>query len=316
MATNNSVKNHYYPNSQIPDFFIAGPPKCGTSSLYSWLKTHPDIYMPIKEPGYFSQDIMPVPEKTLAEYVNLFDRKDRNGKLVGEASPKYLHSNMALRQIYNLRADVLIIVILRNPVDLAHAFHGQMVREGFETEVDFESAWCLAEQRRIGLAIPKVCPWPKLLDYPFWGCIGDCLRNLVGIFPSNQIKILFLEDMARNPRQVYQDVLDFLKLSDDGRNMFDFENVRISFRSIFLQQLLVNAKRKLSKLLDFPPHPVSNRGTGVLKLINYFNVKPGVQISPMNERFRKELINYFEQQVLLIEGLTERHLSHWRGFVA
>ena len=43
---------------QKPDFFIVGAPKCGTTSLYYYLRQHPQIFMPdYKEPHYFGKDL-------------------------------------------------------------------------------------------------------------------------------------------------------------------------------------------------------------------------------------------------------------------
>jgi hypothetical protein len=40
----------------LPNFFVVGVPKAGTTSLYHYLSQHPQIYMsPIKEPTYFAQ---------------------------------------------------------------------------------------------------------------------------------------------------------------------------------------------------------------------------------------------------------------------
>ena len=40
-------------------FFIIGPPKSGTTALYSYLKEHPQVFMPAydKEPHYFAKDL-------------------------------------------------------------------------------------------------------------------------------------------------------------------------------------------------------------------------------------------------------------------
>src|ERR1700709_1621457 len=44
----------------IPNFFLAGAAKAGTTSLYHYLKQHPDIFMsPIKEPDYFAKEMRP-----------------------------------------------------------------------------------------------------------------------------------------------------------------------------------------------------------------------------------------------------------------
>jgi hypothetical protein len=42
---------------RLPNFFIVGAPKSGTTSLYAYLGQHPQIYMsPVEEPSYFAPD--------------------------------------------------------------------------------------------------------------------------------------------------------------------------------------------------------------------------------------------------------------------
>ena len=37
-----------------PNFYIVGAEKCGTTALYSYLRQHPQIFMPeVKEPAFF-----------------------------------------------------------------------------------------------------------------------------------------------------------------------------------------------------------------------------------------------------------------------
>ncbi|MDD9875087.1 MAG: sulfotransferase, partial [Gammaproteobacteria bacterium] len=41
-------------SAKKPNFFIIGAPKCGTTSLDAWLKSHPRIFTAVKEPNYFN----------------------------------------------------------------------------------------------------------------------------------------------------------------------------------------------------------------------------------------------------------------------
>jgi hypothetical protein len=44
--------------SRLPNFFIVGAPKAGTTSLYHYLDQHPQVYMStIKEPNFFAAEI-------------------------------------------------------------------------------------------------------------------------------------------------------------------------------------------------------------------------------------------------------------------
>ena len=137
-------------SKNMPDFFIVGAPKCGTTSMYNWIAAHPKTFMPVKEPGFFSQDIRSIPNKEISSYLALFSCERPPGTLVGEATPKYLYSKRGLRQIVELNPNARMIVMLRNPVDLVISLHGQMLREGMEIEPDFESAWKLSAARQVG----------------------------------------------------------------------------------------------------------------------------------------------------------------------
>src|SRR5262245_61436423 len=87
---------------RIPDFFIVGHHKCGTTALYEMLKGHPQIYMPdLKEPKFLATDLAARREpsanaslpQTLEDYLALFAPADP-GQRVGEASPSYLLSSL------------------------------------------------------------------------------------------------------------------------------------------------------------------------------------------------------------------------------
>src|ERR1700712_5644177 len=113
----------------IPNFFLAGAAKAGTTSLYHYLKQHPDIFMsPVKEPCHFAQEMRPenyAPELRVQlqramddlrvrlrnglevsvgagivdrreDYLKLFENV-REERAIGEASVAYLWSATAAR---------------------------------------------------------------------------------------------------------------------------------------------------------------------------------------------------------------------------
>src|SRR5688572_14646371 len=79
-----------------PNFLVVGAAKCGSTSLYHYLKQHPEAYMsPLKEPNHFSTDIDP--EKFSPEYKlhekqkNLDVKKYVNSDLLTEEWEAYVH---------------------------------------------------------------------------------------------------------------------------------------------------------------------------------------------------------------------------------
>src|ERR1700726_3528122 len=96
--------------TRLPDFFVVGHEKCGTTALYAMLRRHPQVYMPdLKEPRFFSPEVRNAAREnddnpytdTLEEYLALFAPAGPE-QLVGEASPQYLRSPDAAARIAEL----------------------------------------------------------------------------------------------------------------------------------------------------------------------------------------------------------------------
>ena len=123
----------------MPNFLLIGAAKAGTSSLYGYLKQHPQIYMsPIKEPRFFALEgetlnfngptrgINQTSINTLEAYSQLF-QKVTTEKAIGEASTIYLSSPKAPERIKHYLPDVKLIAILRDPSERAFSSYMHLV---------------------------------------------------------------------------------------------------------------------------------------------------------------------------------------------
>lgn len=118
---------------RIPNFFIVGGPKCGTTSLFEWLRRHPDTYLPVKEPNFLSRDVfdardVPGAVTDWGAYLNRLMPIEHADKITGESTPRYLYSDIALELLSRHNSRPKILIILRNPIDLVFSLHGQMLR--------------------------------------------------------------------------------------------------------------------------------------------------------------------------------------------
>src|SRR4030088_1366059 len=118
---------------RLPDFFIAGHAKSGTTALYQMLRRHPQISLPdSKEPWFFAPDMRPrfepylagMPPETLEEYLALF-AEARPEQRAGEASSSYLWSRTAAARIAEVQPAARIIAILREPTSFLRSLHLQ-----------------------------------------------------------------------------------------------------------------------------------------------------------------------------------------------
>jgi hypothetical protein len=153
---------------RVPDFFVVGHPKSGTTALWDMLKSHPQIYTPAnKEPYFFAEELHPpaaTPRTfghtpaTLAEYLALFADAAPQQR-AGEASAPYLWSRSAARRIAEVQPAARIIAILREPASFLHSLHLQFVQIYIEPEKDMRKAIALEQVRRQGKDLPSDAIW-------------------------------------------------------------------------------------------------------------------------------------------------------------
>ena len=296
-----------------PNFFIVGAPKCGTTALYEYLRTHPNIYMsPVKEPHFFAKDLGTYPRiKTLQDYEALFAGSTPQHLRVGEASVYYLRSTVAAQNIRQFNAEAKIIAMFRNPVEMVHALHSQLLYVAEENVSDFETAWRLQERRAHGLDIPPRSRGAFLLQYAEFARFGTQVERLLSSFPAAQVKLILYDDFTASPRQVYDEVIEFLNLPDDNRTEFPRINENKRARLDWLRSLyrkpppvLRSAFRGLKRVVG--AGALSALSAKVLSINTTKERRP-----PLQPAFRAELAATFQEEVSHLGRLLNRDLSHW-----
>ncbi len=207
---------------RVPDFFVVGHFKCGTTALYRMLKRHPQIYMPdIKELWFLSPELRPFAAsrkveklpKTLDQYLSLFESA-APAQRVGENSPSYLFSHEAAARIAELQPDARVIAILREPASFLRSFHLQAVRNHFEPEFDLRKALALEGERSEGRNIPPDCYRPFELLYSQHVRYVEQLRRYYAVLAPEQILVLIYEDFLADNEAVMRQVLRFLEVDE------------------------------------------------------------------------------------------------------
>ena len=296
----------------VPDFFIAGAPKCGTTSLYRYLADHPGVAMsPRKEPAFWSPDVPSGAPVTDPRDYDALWKDAPDGALRGEASPHYLRSDVAVPAILRARPDARFVVLLRRPADLAAALHSEHVKSRVEDVGSFERAWRLQPARRRGERVPRACRKPVTLDYERTAAVGDQLERFVSWVPEGRRLVLLLDDLHREPRATYLRVLDFLGLPDDGRRDFPRHNTNVNVRSPRVERAHRSLPRRLGPLYA-PLRAVTTRaGVHPLRTAARLNVVDAERpaLSPALEA---ELRDAFAGQVDKLEAILGRDLTHWR----
>jgi hypothetical protein len=204
---------------RVPDFFVVGHAKSGTTALYAMLSQHPQLFLGIKEPRYFAtelhyRDRPGATPKTLEQYKAWFAAADPQ-QLIGDVSPDYLWSHHAPRLIAEAQPDARIVAILREPASFLHSLHRQWLRHYVETESDFGKALELEEPRRQGRQIPADTYWPNGLFYSDHARYVQQLRRYHELFGRERVLVLIYDDYLRDNQATVRQVLRFLDVDDD-----------------------------------------------------------------------------------------------------
>lgn len=120
----------------IPDFLIIGAQKGGTSSLFYYLKFHPQIKRPIKKEIHFFNIYF---DKGIDWYKAHFPLKSKK-YITGEASPDYIFHPDSPKRIKKLNPNTKIIVLLRNPIERAYSAYQMNKRMGIDPRPTFKEA--------------------------------------------------------------------------------------------------------------------------------------------------------------------------------
>jgi hypothetical protein len=309
---------------RLPDFFIVGHPKSGTTALYEMLRDHPQVFMPAnKEPWFFAGELKvrtpPRPEgtpRTLEEYRALFEGA-APGQRIGEATPYYLWSQNAAAEIAKAQPDARIIAIVREPASFLRSLHLQFLETYVETESDFATALALEDKRRDGRSIPRYTYWPAALAYSEYVHYVEQLRRYQEVFPAERILVLVYDDFRRDNEATVREVLRFLDVDDTVPVEAAEVNPTVHARSQRLNELVhaVGVGRgPVSRTLRagikaLTPGKLRRRALYAVRRRLVFAEPP-----PPDERLMAELRSRFKSEVVSLSEHLDRDLVSLWGY--
>jgi hypothetical protein len=311
----------------LPNFFLAGAPKAGTTSLCHYLDQHPQVYMsPIKEPCYFASEfrlencaheLIPMlerGERELRKYLDGPMRERRFGGMVtewedyerlyrhvrgetaiGEASVGYLWSETAAQNIHAKIPNAKILLILRNPADRAFSqYLHQVALVGLPLSFRQQIEACMRNRsRKFSLQYP-------LLEF---GLYHGQVSRFLELFPRQNICIHLYDDYRSNAAAVMANIFRFLGVDDTfmpdtSQRHLELSLPRLAGVSHALRQLGVwQAIKRITpaKLL-----PAARRVA--------FTPRRKLVLDPEDRRY---LVDYYAEDIRKLAMLLDRDLSAW-----
>ena len=298
---------------RLPDFFVIGAPKAGTTALYRCLKQHPDLYLsPVKETYYFATEgeppISPGPcgnflhESQMwkpSTYFKQFAGVSTQ-KAVGEGSTIYLYAaGIAAGRIRRAVPQAKIVAILRQPAERAYSSYTYWRQLGQEPARTFPEALAHEETRLKEKWFPVFCHRAQ-------GYYHSFLSIYYGTFPREQIRIYLYEEWKHTPMAVLQDLFAFLGVDGNVTPTIPRLNVTRLPRSQWLHQL---AERAGQAGAGVAGQAVRRRIAAVLRRIDtMYNLAPPPPLLP---RTRALLTAVYREDILRLQDLLGRDLTHW-----
>jgi hypothetical protein len=314
----------------VPDFFIVGHAKSGTTALYEMLGRHPQVFMSVpKEPWFFARD-NPNPQtsgdrsieftgrkrESLEDYLSLFAGAGA-GQRVGEASSSYLWSLSAPARIAAMRPDARIIAIFREPASFLRSLHLQLLGAHEELEKSFRRAIELEDERRQNRHIPKYAYWPQTLIYTDRVKYVEQLQRYHAVFPKEQVLILIYDDFRGDNQTTLRRVLRFLEIDDTVAIEPVEANPTVGVRSVRLDDLrrsLRNGRgRGLGAVRDVGKALTTRR---LREAVYYPLMRRTVYSEPpsVDEDFMGELRRRFRPEVVALSEYLDRDLVTLWGY--
>jgi hypothetical protein len=311
--------------SRLPNFFLVGAPKAGTTSLYYYLDQHPQVYMSaIKEPNFFAEEIReenfdpklrrgmardardlraflsgPMRPKRFGgivadweDYLRLFANANHESAL-GEASVCYLWSPTAAERIAARIPDARILVMLRDPAERAFSQYLHGVRIG-------AIRWSFGEhvRRNLNYRSPLFC-----VHYPFleFGLYSEQLRRYLERFGQN-VWVGFHEDFKNRPLETYQNICRFLGVAREfspnmDRRYLEAQVPRLSSIGWLMRSGFGQAAARVTP-------------SGLRPLIRRALIRRP-ETTRMDSADRRYLLDFYREDIRQLASLLDRNLDGW-----
>ena len=236
--------------TRAPDFFLVGAPKCGTTAMHAYLRRHPQVYLPAqKELHFYGSDLHGLPTTLRPEQHDALFEGAGDADRVGETAIWALYSREAAREIKAVHPGASILIMLRDPVEMMYAQHGEYLYQAVEDIGDFRLALEAEPGRRSG-RFPPPAPYPAAIYfYRAIAKFSEQVERYLSAFGPGRVHILLQEDLRRDPASVVRGLLTFLGVDPAFAPDFPVVNANKRVRSVALQHLLRNPTRPVRRLL-------------------------------------------------------------------
>lgn len=298
--------------TRLLDFIVIGASKSGTTSLFEYLRTHPQIFIPAgKDAPFFALD-----DASLSAWPSFAAEQFSGAEAElrwGTVTPRYMEHSEIPTRVRAVMPEVHLVAIVRNPIDRALSQYRQQVRRGkeqrsFEVAVHEQIRDEHAQRTRL-LDPPEV---PTEDTYLIRGEYNRILQGFLAVFPRDRLLVEFSEDLDNEPGIVLQRVFAHLGVDDEFVPPNLAERYHEGGSRERLPWLVPLARRLGPVRALWHRVPRSRRQAAWRWFFTTGNVRPepAPEIEPQT---RRELAEFFRQDTEALEALVGREVP-WVDF--
>ena len=221
------------PEDRKIDFLVIGAPKAGTTSLFEYLRTHPELHLPrFKETNFFLDHTF---GRGVDWYFDWILAGSAPGLVNGEASVRYMagtsrtedaaekagtfpdEAGLDPEQVVPSRIHAALpraklIALLRDPVGRCVSEYGMATLRGAETRGLDEAITELLRPERLAKA--RGC-FSATDAYVVQGEYGRILAPYFDRFPPENILVLYTRELADDAADVLRRIFAFVGVAED-----------------------------------------------------------------------------------------------------
>jgi Sulfotransferase domain len=300
---------------KLPNFFLVGTAKAGTTSVHYYLSQHPDVLMSNpKEPTFFQTEY----ERGLDYYFSTYFKNYTGQSIVGDAAPQHLYLPYVARRIHATVPTARLAVICRDPVDRAISAYWQSASRGVETRSFDEVIELNIERMRHGPCFETEEEGAHYAEiarkgrvhlqraFGFYiepGYYARYIELYQSLFGRDKLRILFFEDLQRDPSGTINQLLDFLGLGPIALQDVNAQNEAVSKSAARIIEFVggIPAVGRIS------PHLRTRIKRQIGRVLSgRKKVKLEVSLAA-----RRRLLEHYRPHNRRLAEITGRDLSHW-----
>jgi hypothetical protein len=294
----------------MPNLFLIGAAKAGTTALYNYLAQHPQVFLPRnKEPMFFSRDEYYA--KGLDWYEEFYFRGAENYPVRAEATPHYLYWSEKvaprIKEVYGEKP-VKFIVSFRDPVSRAYSWYWNMVREGRE-DLDFDEALRVEEYRLKQNRNELYRLGSMVYGYSAGSRYASLLQPYLELFSAEDFYFVFQDDLKSRANEICANTFEFLGLESSVQISSSNSNPAAMPRSRLLHRTLRQRSLLKEFIKPFMPGRFRRRLKSRMMQVNLKDTP----YAPLDPQLAHELRLSYRTEIGKLEKITGRELSSWKA---